>query len=431
MKNLKQLIYLVVFISFSSYHLAFSQANTSLSNLISTSINQALVPGSNNGLNLGSKNKSWKSIYADGTYFLDDIAFVDNTGTRNTFLGATGIATMFGTDNTFVGNLAGQMNVDGSYNVFIGGLAGQSSQGSRNTFTGYNTGGYYEFNAGGDDNCIYGFESGGGPTETTSRNSYFGAYTAHATYSGFDNCYFGFKSGYSNTSATDNSFFGANSGYNTSDVITGGGGENSFFGSNAGFDNFTGYYNTFVGYNSGKGNIHGDNNTALGTLTKFSSSDLSNATAIGAFAEVGASNSIILGAISGVNGATTDTRVGIGTTSPSARLNVQNYSDDAYGIYHYFRPGGSGQHYGIYNFMSSLNSPTGGLYGVYTSVNVPSSNGNTMYGNYSTVSGGSGSGNHYGVYAAASGGGVNYAVYSSGDSYATGMWLGSDEKLKK
>jgi endosialidase-like protein len=47
-----------------------------------------------------------------------------------------------------------------------------------------------------------------------------------------------------------------------------------------------------------------------------------NATAIGAEARVDASNSVVLGSISGVNGATASTNVGIGTTTPSARLHV-------------------------------------------------------------------------------------------------------------
>jgi hypothetical protein len=50
--------------------------------------------------------------------------------------------------------------------------------------------------------------------------------------------------------------------------------------------------------------------------------NLTNVTALGANAAVMQSNSIVLGSINGVNSATTDTRVGIGTTTPKAKLDV-------------------------------------------------------------------------------------------------------------
>jgi hypothetical protein len=52
-------------------------------------------------------------------------------------------------------------------------------------------------------------------------------------------------------------------------------------------------------------------------------SNLSNTTAIGANATVGANNSLVLGSIAGLNGATADTLVGIGTPTPTAKLDVR------------------------------------------------------------------------------------------------------------
>jgi len=49
---------------------------------------------------------------------------------------------------------------------------------------------------------------------------------------------------------------------------------------------------------------------------------LNNATAIGAHAKVTQDNSLVLGSINGVNNATADTNIGIGTTAPKARLDV-------------------------------------------------------------------------------------------------------------
>jgi hypothetical protein len=410
---------------------AFSQANTSLSNLISTSVNQALLPNANNSLNIGSTAKSWKNLYADGKYYLDDNIFIDNNGTRNTLLGATRISSMFGTDNTIAGDSAGLKNEDGGFNVFIGGKAGYNSQGSRNTYTGYKAGSNNGEYGPGNDNCIYGYNSGSNSSEVNSGNCFFGSNSGSGSYSGGNNSYFGFKTGYTNVSAPDNSFFGSYAGYNTSDLITGGGSANSFLGSHAGYENQTGYYNSSLGYYSGQGNTTGDENLALGTYTRFGTSDLKGSTAIGSYAQVNVSNAIVLGAIAGTNGAAIDTKVGIGTASPAYRLQVENYSNDVYGVYHYFRPGSTNSHYGFYNYMSSINSPTGQLTGLFNIVNVPSANTTSCYGIYSSVSGVSGSGSHYGVYSYASGGSSNWAFYSSGDSYATGFWQSSDERLKK
>jgi hypothetical protein len=49
---------------------------------------------------------------------------------------------------------------------------------------------------------------------------------------------------------------------------------------------------------------------------------LTNTTAIGANANVTQANSLVLGSINGVNGATADTNVGIGTTAPQSKLQV-------------------------------------------------------------------------------------------------------------
>ena len=68
-------------------------------------------------------------------------------------------------------------------------------------------------------------------------------------------------------------------------------------------------YNTFLGYN-----------------TSYEFGNLSNATAVGANAYVSASDTLVLGSINGVNGATGDTTVVIGsgaTSSGAYRLDVQ------------------------------------------------------------------------------------------------------------
>ncbi len=46
---------------------SLSGANTSLSNLTATSVNQSLIPSSNNAVDIGSSVKSWRNAYLAGT----------------------------------------------------------------------------------------------------------------------------------------------------------------------------------------------------------------------------------------------------------------------------------------------------------------------------------------------------------------------------
>lgn len=100
------------------------------------------------------------------------------------------------------------------------------------------------------------------------------------------------------------------------------GDENSFFGFIAGQFSTTGNFNTIIGSRAGRANLTGSKNTFLGYTAEAGSSTLTNATAIGANAFVEQSNSIVLGSINGVNGATATTDVGIGITQPARRLDV-------------------------------------------------------------------------------------------------------------
>src|SRR6202044_146580 len=84
----------------------------------------------------------------------------------------------------------------------------------------------------------------------------------------------------------------------------------------------TASYNTAMGFGAGYLSYsivqcgQGNNNTYLGANTQPTDLRFNNVTAIGANAQVGASNSMVLGSINGVNGATASTNVGIGTTTP-------------------------------------------------------------------------------------------------------------------
>jgi hypothetical protein len=144
-----------------------------------------------------------------------------------------------------------------------------------------------------------------------------------------------------NTTGDSNSFFGEIAGWRNN-----AGSRNSFFGRSAGGENTDGAGNTFIGAFAGGVNASGNNNTFVGDGASFDNrnptnpasptgsndtllgksaqviSGLSNATAIGANAQVTQSNTLVLGSINGINGATADAKVGIGTTAPKAKLDV-------------------------------------------------------------------------------------------------------------
>lgn len=221
----------------------------------------------------------------------------------------------------------------------------------------------------------------------------------------------------------------------------------------------TGRYNTAIGSKALYANTSGYSNTAIGAYADVGSNNLTNATAIGAYAIVSASNSLILG-----NGA----NVGIGTSAPSNKLhvvggatitqglNVQDGSiyaygptygikaiatstslNNTYGVY-----GSSSNGYGVYGSSSGGDA----VYGISsdgTGVYGSSSSGDGVYGSSLSsfrngvsgfADGGSGvlgfSNNGPGVYGI-TGSSTSYGGFFLGDVYTSGLYLGSDLKLKK
>jgi hypothetical protein len=143
--------------------------------------------------------------------------------------------------------------------------------------------------------------------------------TAGSVNTGFYNSFFGDGAGPANAAGGANAFFGTNAGQSNT-----GGSSNTFLGAFAGQATTTGSLNTFIGAETGPFNESGLFNTFIGARSgsPFGQSGLVNVTAIGALASVTQNNSLILGSINGVNTATADTRVGIGTTAPQQKLHV-------------------------------------------------------------------------------------------------------------
>jgi hypothetical protein len=145
----------------------------------------------------------------------------------------------------------------------------------------------------------------------------------------------------SNTSGTDNTALGMRTldynhtgSYNTAvgegALLQDTGNYNSGFGYYALQGNTAGTYNTGAGFAALYNNVTGNYNSALGYDAGTDSGvTISNATAIGAFADVKASNSMVLGSIAGVNFAAADTNVGIGITAPTAKLHIGSPSGGA------------------------------------------------------------------------------------------------------
>ncbi|MGO1729040.1 MAG: tail fiber domain-containing protein [Flavobacteriaceae bacterium] len=120
-----------------------------------------------------------------------------------------------------------------------------------------------------------------------------------------------------NVSGDSNTAVGSQALYQNTD-----GSINAAVGSKALEYNTTGDRNTAMGVLSLNSNETGSKNTALGNQADVGSGNLNNATAVGQRAYVEQDNSMVLGSIDGTNGATNDTKVGIGTTTPSETLHV-------------------------------------------------------------------------------------------------------------
>ena len=175
-----------------------------------------------------------------------------------------------------------------SYNISLGNSLDSNSTGMNNIALGNLA---LFSNSTGSENTALGTWSMLNNT-TGASNIAIGPFAMDNNISGNNNLALGELSLAGNTTGSNNIGLGYQAGYT----------------SNSANANTTGSNNTFIGYNSGPG--------------VASSSSLQNATSIGAYSTVDTSNSLVLGSISGVNGATSSTNVGIGIASPTSTLDV-------------------------------------------------------------------------------------------------------------
>ena len=206
-------------------------------------------------------------------------------------------------DGTAAGTIAGNVvNATTQYN--LNGLRILSNPVGGNLFAGDRAGAAHTTGGG---NSFFGTSAG--ENATANENSFFGDNAGRRNTTGNGNSFFGQSNGSRNLSGNFNAFFGLETG-----VANTTGGANSFFGTFAGGGNQSGSFNTMIGFGA---------NVFFG--------DLTNATAIGANARVDASNSLVLGSISGIS-ATPDTNVGIGTTTPQRKMHIRGTGSGGVGV---------------------------------------------------------------------------------------------------
>lgn len=270
----------------------------------------------------------WNS--ATSNYFIGDSAgAMLSSGIKNMAIGTNALKNnSTGNGNVAIGDKASGTSEASSYNVAIGNSAMLNHKRTGDT---YNT----AVGASALEQDSIGFQN------TAVGTSSF-RFNKQSPY----NSGLGVNSGYYQK-GSDNTFAGAYAGYgeriNPANVMldigiknTGlgagalyrlcSGNYNVALGQDALLHDSSGSYNVSVGHNSLPAITSGSYNVGIGYNTNGNAGTLTNTTTIGSHAFVTQSNSLILGSISGVNGATTNTNVGIGTTAPAARLHVTDSS---------------------------------------------------------------------------------------------------------
>ncbi len=205
--------------------------------------------------------------------------FGNTSGNRNQFSGfQSGFQNTSGSGNQFNGFNSGFANTTGSNNYFDGYNSGlRNTSGSNNHFSGYLSG---ESNTRGAFNQFTGNQSGYSTT-TGNFNQFDGYRSGYDNTTGFQNYFSGYQSGTNNTTGSNNAFSGQSSGFNN---LTGDG--NTFSGNSSGRYNTTGDDNTALGSRSGPANGSGNltNATAIGanvSLTQSNTLVLGNGANVG------------------------------------------------------------------------------------------------------------------------------------------------------
>lgn len=269
----------------------------------------------------------------ENSAFGDSVMMSNTTGSYNSAFGFAALkANTTASNNTAVGDWALYRNTTGGSNTAVGTVALQrNTNGFQNTGLGTSSLGS---NTSGQENTAVGYNSLNNNV-TGSQNTAIGAWAMTAVNTSSFSTAVGYgaltqnTSGSNNTAVGGNALFVNNTGANNTAVgrqalqASTSGGSNTAMGYQSLGANSIGSSNTAFGTSALSANTTGTKNTALGASANVGSASLTNATAIGANARVDGSNALVLGSINGINGATADTKVGVGTTSPTSTLHVE------------------------------------------------------------------------------------------------------------
>ncbi|SCY70518.1 tail fiber domain-containing protein [Flavobacterium caeni] len=186
----------------------------------------------------------------------------------------------------------------------------------------------------GETNTTFGFAALSNSGATGNFNTAIGAMALSNSTTGYENTAVGYAALQNNADGYYDSAFGrasmfenlsgeSNAAYGYQSLRNNlAGNQNTAIGRQALLDNSSGSYNTAVGRRALDGNLTGNHNTAIGYFSDVAADGLTNATAVGNYAVAGASNTLVLGSVAGVNSATSNVNVGVGTTTPQTRLHV-------------------------------------------------------------------------------------------------------------
>ncbi len=344
-----------------------------------TTPNQILTVQGN--LNLSAANGS---IYFDDTKYLyasttnDSLVFGENAGatfnsgtTNNIAIGLNAGRYASTTDDSiYIGAGAGTNNTGWDSHLF-GVDAGANNSGYSTNAMGYGAG----YNNTNSDNNFFGYNAG--YSNIGESGNFFGNSAGYNNTGLYNNNLFGYGAGYNNA-GDENNIFGQNTGYNNTGSYANLFGENAgrnnigsynnFIGGSAGYNN-TGNYNDFIGYQTGR-YLKSTSTVAIGTEALYGGSTYEslNNVALGyraGYASAnGSGNNILLGyraadnlttgnnniiigydidsvtatadnnlnignlifgtGLDGTGTTLASGNIGIGTTSPSAKLTVQN-----------------------------------------------------------------------------------------------------------
>lgn len=292
------------------------------------SLNKNTTGADNTGVGIGTlfNNTTGRDNIA-----LGKTTMVNNvSGNNNLAAGAEALySNISGSSNVALGNLASHKSIDAgniiaigdsalynnimSYNVAVGSKAlFANTTGTSNTAIGSQT---LSNNLTGFQNTAVGRIALFANT-TGDQNTAIGVNASRYNQTGSSNTALGFGSLFFNVANNNNTGIGISSLANT--IAD----DNTAVGKSALIENTTGFSNTAVGADALNNNVTGSNNTAIGYRAAISGSNYINATAVGANAQSGCSNCLVLGSVTGYNGATAHSKVGIGTISPQKTLHV-------------------------------------------------------------------------------------------------------------